>query len=93
VDIATHLFAFEAEGDLLAESATKAGIDGQVLSCPQWQIRDLLQHIGQVHRWAHSYVSSGRTTPPDASDSPATPPGDDELLDWFRDGHQTLLAA
>lgn len=38
-------------------------------------------------------MSTGRTTPPDANDSLATPPGNDQLLDWFREGHQTLLTA
>jgi uncharacterized protein (TIGR03083 family) len=93
VDITTHISALEDEGTLLAEAAAKAGLDAQVPSCPDWQVRDLVQHVGQVHRWAHSYVSTGRTTPPDANDSPATPPGDDDLLDWFNDGHRALVTA
>ena len=93
MDIATHLNALDNEGNLLAEAAEKTGLDAPVPSCPDWQVGDLVQHVGQVHRWAHSYVSSGRTTPPDEHDSPATPADDDHLLDWFRDGHRTLLAA
>ena len=93
MDIATHLTALDGEGALLAEAAAKAGLDARVPSCPDWGVRDLVQHIGQVHRWAQSYVTSGRTTPPNENDSPATPPADDELVDWFRDGHQTLIAA
>jgi uncharacterized protein (TIGR03083 family) len=93
VDIATHLSALADEGTLLAEAATQAGIDAQVPSCPAWQVRDLVHHVGQVHRWAHAYVSTGRTTPPDQHDSPAVPPADDALLGWFRDGHLTLTAA
>jgi len=91
VDLATHLKALQNEGIELAEAASTAGLDAAVPSCPDWQVRDLVQHVGQVHRWAHSYVSTGRTTPPNEDDSPAAPPSDDELLDWFRDGHQTLL--
>ena len=93
MDIATHLDALQADGALLAEAAAKAGLDAQVPTCPDWQVRDLVQHVGQVHRWAHSYVSTGRMTPPDENDSLATPPDDDQLLEWFRDGHQTLLSA
>ena len=91
MDIATHLNALEHEGRLLADSAGSAGLDADVPACPDWQVRDLLQHVGQVHRWALSYLSTGRTTPPDADDSPAQPPPDGQLLDWFRDGHADLL--
>jgi len=93
VDIATHLTVLDAEGRLLRETADKAGLDARVPTCPDWQVRDLVQHVGQVHRWAHSYVSTGRATPPDERDSPALPPADEELLGWFADGHQSIVAA
>lgn len=93
MDIATHLDTLQSEGALLAESAAAASLDAAVPSCPGWQVRDLVQHVGQVHRWAHSYVSTGRTSPPNEQDSPATPPADDQLLEWFRTGHKELLSA
>jgi uncharacterized protein (TIGR03083 family) len=93
VDITTHLSALDNDGTLLADAAEKSGLDAPVPSCPDWNVRELVQHIGQVHRWAHSYVSTGRTTPPDEHDSPATPPGDLELLDWFRAGHRAIVDA
>ena len=93
MDIATHRSALDSEGNLLAEAAEKTGLDAPVPSCPDWQVRDLVQHLGQVHRWAQSYISTGRTTPPDQHDSFATPPDDDHLLAWFRDGHRTLVTA
>lgn len=93
MDIATHLQALEAEGPRLFEAAASAGLDAGVPSCPGWQVRDLVQHVGQVHRWALSYVATGRTTPPNEHDSPAAPPPDAQLLDWFRDGHAELVKA
>jgi uncharacterized protein (TIGR03083 family) len=91
MDIDTHLDALDREGRLLLEAASGAGLGADVPTCPQWQVRDLVQHVGQVHRWAFSYISTGRTTPPDDNDSPATPPAEDQLLEWFRDGHAELL--
>src|SRR5947209_8268304 len=94
MDISTHVQALDDEGALLLEAAAKAGLDAAVPSCPDWQVRDLLQHIGQVHRWALSYVSTGRTTPPNEHDRPATPPSDDDdVLGWVHDGHAALVAA
>jgi uncharacterized protein (TIGR03083 family) len=77
----------------LAASAEKTGLDSDVPTCPGWAVRDLLQHIGQVHRWATSYLMTGRTEPPNAADSLAEPPDDDELVNWFRSGHADLVDA
>lgn len=81
------------QGHALAASAEKAGLAAHVPTCTDWLVRDLVQHVGQVHRWAMSYVATGRTTPPGEGDSPALPPGDDELLEWFRTGHAELVEA
>ena len=91
MDVATHLEALQDNGRLLLDAATSAGLDAAVPSCPQWQVRDVLQHVGQVHRWARSYVDGGRTSPPDDNDRPAEIPPDEELLEWFRDGHAALV--
>ena len=91
MDVATHLEALQDNGRLLLDAASSTGLDAVVPSCPQWQVRDLLQHVGQVHRWARSYVDTARTSPPDDNDRPASAPPDEELLEWFRDGHATLV--
>jgi len=93
MDTATHLDALEGEGKALAAAAASAGLNASVPTCTGWLVRDLVQHVGQIHRWAMSYVVSGRTTPPNENDSPADPPADDELLAWFGDGHAALVAA
>jgi uncharacterized protein (TIGR03083 family) len=51
-------------------------------------VRDLLGHQGQVHRWAATYVTSGRT---DTDVSLEKVPDDAELFAWFRDGHARLV--
>jgi len=93
MDTALHLEHLADEGGRLAAAAESSGLDAKISTCPDWQTRDLVQHVGQVHRWALSYVATGRTTPPNDDDRPAEPPDDAELLAWFRDGHAALVEA
>ena len=93
MDFDTHLRHLTEQGEGLVASAAAAGLDAPVPTCPEWAVRDLVTHQSQVHRWATSYVLTGRTTPPGEGDKLEEPPGDDELLDWFRAGHETLVAA
>lgn len=66
--------------------AALADLDADVPSCPGWDLRTLVNHLGRVHRWARDAVVAG-------GDAPAGfPPRPDELTDeWFREG-VTLLA-
>lgn len=93
METAGHRAALLREGELLAESAERVGLDAAVPTCPGWQVRDLLAHVGGVHRWAAMVVSDHRTEPPPAAEEAAAfvAPGDRELLDWYRAGHSALL--
>jgi uncharacterized protein (TIGR03083 family) len=84
-------------GIALADAAGNAGPDAPVPTCPGWAVRDLVRHLGGVHRWATTFVSTGRTTPIAESSDLETwvggwPP-DDALMPWFREGHVALVAA
>ncbi|MDQ1666801.1 MAG: hypothetical protein QOH75_2832 [Actinomycetota bacterium] len=57
-----------------------------VPSCPGWEVRDLIGHLGSVHRWATEIVRTGG-----AADMPE-PPQDDELASWFSAGAGALTA-
>ena len=75
-------------GTALADSATEAGLDAPVPTCPDWAVRDLLGHIGQTHRWAASFVRDHRTEPSNELDE--VPP-DGELVDWYVAGLAALI--
>ncbi|WP_406480698.1 maleylpyruvate isomerase family mycothiol-dependent enzyme [Streptomyces sp. NBC_01615] len=77
------------EGRSLAAAAEKAGVEAKVMTCPGWQVRDLLRHTGMVHRWATAFVAEGHTSyHPDGG----LPELDgEELLAWFREGHGRLV--
>ena len=86
-----HIAAIATHAEQLAAAAAAAGLDAPVPTCPDWTVRDLVGHLGGVHRWAASFVEDRRTEPPGKDDGLRQPPADDELLDWFREGHTHLV--
>jgi uncharacterized protein (TIGR03083 family) len=87
-----HIEALRAEGLLLAESAEATGFEPPVPTCPEWTVRDLVRHVGEVHRWATSHVAEARQEMNTDAASLRTWPSDDaELLGWFRHGHEELV--
>jgi uncharacterized protein (TIGR03083 family) len=89
-----HIAALQRDGELLALAAERAGLDAAVPPCPPWRVRDLLRHLGYVHRWAAGFVSERRQRPPDdpaESELLRGGPPDAGLVGWFRDGHAALV--
>jgi uncharacterized protein (TIGR03083 family) len=96
VEITEHIACLRSDGELLASAAESVPLDTPVPSCPDWRVRDLLAHLGFVHRWATGYVAGARAEPVDKPGEPELlrlAPGDDTLTAWFRDGHAALVAA
>jgi uncharacterized protein (TIGR03083 family) len=94
VEVGEHLDALHREGELLAAAAERTDLDTPIPTCPEWRMRDLLRHIGDVHRWARAHVAEGRLKPIGPTELPevAGPvPADAHLLPWFREGHARLL--
>jgi uncharacterized protein (TIGR03083 family) len=93
-DVAYHVDCLDREGLLLADAARRAGLDAPVPACSGWQVRDLLAHIGYVHRWAAGYVAGQRMEPestPAETELLRQAPSGPELLGWYRDGHAELV--
>ena len=95
MEIAEHIASLRREGDLLAAAAVAAGPDAPVPTCPGWHVRDLVRHIGGIHRWAATHVAESRPRPLDEQEEKRVmatwPPQDDGLVDWFREGHARLV--
>ena len=88
-----HLAALRRVGDLLAAAAEAGDLEAHIPACPDWRMRDLLQHMGDVHRWAAAHVAERRAEPIRRVEGLAGPlPEDTELLAWFRRGHASLVA-
>lgn len=96
MEIADHVAAVEVEGRRFADAAGRAPLDAGVPTCPDWVLRDLVLHLGGVHRWATGYVAGRFTEQRDVDLDEVVGgvwPGDAELLPWFRTGHADLVAA
>ena len=91
---ADHITHLQREGELLADAAARAGLGAPVPACPGWRVRDLLKHLGYVHRWAAGYVREQHARWVDRASEAVIlsgGPSDDELPAWFREGHATLV--
>lgn len=92
-----HLEALQREGEMLAGAAERVDPGAGVPSCPEWTARDLVHHIGRVHRRAAHYVREARRHQiKDRAESQeiyGPMPGDAALVAWYREGHGRLVEA
>ena len=75
---------------ILAQELDDAGrLDIRVPWVPAWSARNLIGHLGVVHRWATAVVTAGhdRTSPEEE------PPPSDGLLGWYGEGLTALVRA
>jgi uncharacterized protein (TIGR03083 family) len=94
VEIADHIAALRREGERLADGAERTGLDKPIPTTPEWHMRDLVRHMGDVHRWARTHVAEGRMLPigkDELAEIAGPLPADGELLEWFREGHDRLV--
>ncbi len=93
VEIPEFIEHLADEGERLAAAAGRVGWDTPVPRT-DWNVRDLVTHIGGVHRWAGDVVRTGATDLDTAAGQDVgRGPGDDELLEWFVAGHAALVSA
>jgi uncharacterized protein (TIGR03083 family) len=86
-----HLEPLRTECDRFAAAIADADPVAQVPSCPDWDVRELVAHLGRVQRFWASTIRLGEDVEPERPDESARP-GDD-LVRWFREGADELLAA
>jgi uncharacterized protein (TIGR03083 family) len=93
VDVNQHIDSLQHDGDLLAETLTTVAPGAPVPTCPEWQVRDLVHHLGGIHRWAATVVGEAQTEPVDRPlvELVGGWPDDANLVDWFRSGHRALV--
>jgi uncharacterized protein (TIGR03083 family) len=86
-----HLEPLRTECDRFAAAITGADPAARVPSCPDWDLRELVTHLGRVQRSWASTIRRGEDVEPQRPDE-SVRPGDD-LVGWFREGAGELLAA
>jgi uncharacterized protein (TIGR03083 family) len=94
MEVAAHIDALRAQGELMAAAVDAAEPGAPVPTCPEWAVRDLVRHVGGVHRWATGYVAGARTEMGGAGldEIVGAGPDDAELAAWLRQGCAALTA-
>lgn len=92
MEVAAHVEALRHEGERMAEVVARTDPDTGVPTCPGWTVRDLVRHLGGVHRWATGYVVERRTEvwAVGLDEVVGTWPDDTALADWLREGCAVL---
>jgi uncharacterized protein (TIGR03083 family) len=77
------------EGERFGVLAQEFDLDVRVPWIPEWRARDLVGHLGTVHRWATAIVQAGTREPPPRGRQQEPPA--DGLLDWYAAGLTELV--
>jgi uncharacterized protein (TIGR03083 family) len=95
MEVAAHIEALRAEGARTAAAVAASSPDAAVPTCPEWVVRDLVRHLGGVHRWATSYVAEARTEvwAVELDEVVVSWPHDAELAAWLGQGCAALADA
>jgi len=80
-----YLAQLARDGGRMAELA-RGDLTAHVPTCPDWTLRDLLVHTGQVHRWQAEAGRVDAGTFPDMSNAEQPPADDAAMSDWFQRG-------
>ncbi len=80
----------DRHGTRLAACAERADLSAPVPTCPDWDVRALLAHIGMVHRWATTHIRDGSAASVDDPEHEFAAPRDG-TVGWFRAGHADLV--
>jgi uncharacterized protein (TIGR03083 family) len=67
----------------------QGGLEVPVPWVPAWTARELVEHLGGVHRWATAILRAGHADHPPRNASPL--PHADGLLDWYASGLTELV--
>ncbi len=84
-------FGIVAQELVAGLTGVSGGLEVPVPWIAEWRARDLIGHVGTVHRWATALLRAGTAEGPPREAAQA-PPADDNLLDWYETGLVELVA-
>ncbi|MFE9245932.1 maleylpyruvate isomerase family mycothiol-dependent enzyme [Nocardiopsis sp. NPDC006938] len=84
MDTPRYLTVLRESGTLLADAA-EGRFHAHVPTCPEWNVADLVWHVGETHHFWRS-IASGEIQDPDDGYVQPERPDEDTLLDWYREG-------
>lgn len=71
--------------DAVLAVLARAELTAPIAACPGWTLRDLVEHLGSVHRWATEIVRTGSPLPEEPHH------GVVDVAGWFADGATALV--
>ena len=94
MDVAEYIGYVASEGDRFATAAGNGDLDVDIPQCPDWDMRDLVRHLGLIHLWAAAIVETGDPEFFEVEDLPDLTdqwpdlarayPDDAGLVSWYR---------
>jgi uncharacterized protein (TIGR03083 family) len=87
-EFVTHL---QTQITALRAAALAAGPDAPVPTCPEWTVKDLVDHVAMVHSWVFKALRTAPDGPPPRPEP--RPEGWDELVPWWDDRAAELVGA
>lgn len=84
-----YLGSIEADRRALAGIATDFEPALPIPTCPDWTLKDLLDHVSGATRWMTKCVAEGEAAQQRVL--PPAPKGQQELIDWFNQSIDELL--
>lgn len=104
MDVSDYIGFVASEGDLFASAAESGELSVRIAPCPDWDMGDLVRHLGMIHLWAAANVAfpesdwlDVKELPdlvrywPDLTGQSGRYPDDAELVDWYRDTLANLI--
>lgn len=85
LDADTYLDHLARDGRRMADLA-RGDLDAQVPTCPDWKLRDLIEHCGFVHRWQTAVVRDAPSGFPEVDTWRHGPVDGESWSDWFQAG-------
>jgi uncharacterized protein (TIGR03083 family) len=95
VDVLGLIEQLDADGARVTALCGTTAPGAPVPTCPGWGFRDLVHHLGGVHRWATTFVGGDHGQPRDGDLEVLSGgwPEDGDLAGWFAEGHADLVRA
>jgi uncharacterized protein (TIGR03083 family) len=91
MDSDVHLRHLADDIEAVASAVETGPADAPIAGCPGWNLVDLGQHLGFIHRWARHAVLTGTPLREELPDPAPSEPS--ALAAWLRSGGDDLLAA
>ena len=88
VDVSTHVEGLRASLAELVDQAHRADLEALCPTAPNWTLREMLAHLGMVHRWSDASLT-GRRVDPQAMEREGMAAPDP--VRWLHDGALHLL--